>query len=481
MIRRLVQDERGIALVMALAIMTVLSLTTAALMIVVAANHRESLTSLQARKAFGLAEAGLADAQGMVYGAAAAHTTPPTGTQGPLTVDGGTVWYWASVAGDGHTWTMFGKGQYPAGSGTTRTISTQANVPGPVTVQDTGVWNYLYADSTSSGCATSVQGSTTVDVPMYVRGNLCLNDPFTGSQLGVGGDLTIGSKGKIGTSTSPVGLLAVAGSCNGVAAGTGACDGATDPIYASHVSSNLGIAAGLPVLNMPNLYSTANPGPGTGHGCQTGSGVPTPFFDNDSTLNNSLASVNLFPNSNYDCVNGANEIKWCATVNAAQNCSTANTLYVNGTFLFDGNLNLNGNAQIVYSGLGTMYFTGVISTSGNTTLCGISGCGANWDTDTAALVLAAACWADSTGTTLVNSPSFCVDYGGTNSMQVATYCATSYFIKGTATNWGPVLANTLSLNGNLSELVPFKIMPPGTPTNTRTSYLPASAPTYWSG
>lgn len=475
MTRRLVHDERGVALVMALMIMAVLSLTTAALMIVVAVNHRESLTSVQQRKAFGLAEAGLADAEGLVYGAAATHTSPATGTQGPLSVDGGYVWYWASVAGDGHTWTMYGKGQYPAGTGPVRQTSAQANVPGPVTVQDTGVWNYLYADSTSGTCSTTVQGSTTISVPMYVRGNLCLADPFTGSQLGVGGNLVMQSKGQIGTSTSPIGTLAVAGTCSGVPAGTGVCDGKTNPIYASHVSSNLGIAPGLPVLDLPGTYASANPGPGTGHGCQTGSGVPNPFFDNDSTLNNSLASVNLFPNTAYDCINGSNEIKW--------NPATS-TLYVLGTFYFDGNLSLTGNQHIVYSGTGTMYFTGSIVTGGNFSICGISDCGAGWDTANAALVFVAACWANSTGSSLVSlayNGTYCVNYGGNSTMQVATYCATDYFIKGTATNWGPVLANTLTLNGNLSELVPFKVMPPGTPTNTVTSYLPASAPTYWSG
>jgi hypothetical protein len=489
MTRRLVHDERGVALVMALAIMFVLSLTTSALLIVVAVNHRSSLTSAQARKAFSLAQIGLADAEGMVYGAAAARppTTPATGAQDGGTVDGGTVTYWASVAGDGHTWTMYGKGQY---GGQTRTTSAQANVPGPVTVQDTGVWNYLYADSTSGACSTTVQGSTTVAVPMYVHGNLCLYDPFTGSQLGVGGNLIVGSKGSIGSSGSPIDKLAVTGTCNGVTPGTGVCNGRTDPIYASSVSTNLGIAPGLPTLDLNKTYSTdSNPGPAAGHACQTGSGVPTPFFDNDTTLNNSVASINLFPATNYDCINGSNEIKWCATISAVPSCLAANTFYVNGTFYFDGNLALSGNNHIVYGGDGSLYFTGSISTTGNFTLCGVADCGADWDTDPhdpggAALLLAAACWADSTGSNLVSlayNGTYCVNYGGTTTMQVATYCATDYFIKGTATNWGPVLANTLTLNGNLSELVPFKIMPPGTPTNTRTSYLPASAPTYWSG
>ena len=89
-----------------------------------------------------------------------------------------------------------------------------------------------------------------------------------------------GGKGQIGTASSPVGTLAVAGTCNGVAVGTGVCSGTSNPIYASSVSSKLGVNPAMPPVNLPNAYTTANPGPGSGHGCQIGSGVPANFFDN---------------------------------------------------------------------------------------------------------------------------------------------------------------------------------------------------------
>lgn len=476
MTRRLVRDEGGVALVLALMAMVVLSTLAAGLLVVVSVNHRTSLQSLDAKKAFGIAETGLAYAEGNVYGAAAAHGTPTTG-QTSFTQDGGSGIYWASVAGDGHTWTMYGQGTY---NGTTRQVSAQADVPSPVTVSNSGVWNYLYADSTSGSCPTTIGGSTTVAVPVLTRGNLCLQSQFSGAQLEVGGNLVVsGGKGQVGTSTSKIPNLYVAGTCDGVTAGTGVCDGSHSPIYASNATTTLPVNPQMPAVNWPTAYSTANPGPGTGHACQTGSNVPNPFFDNDTTLNNSLASVNLFPATYYDCVNGSNEIKWCPSVDSTHGCSTANSLYVNGTFFFDGSLSLSGNSSIVYSGTGTLYFTGTISTSGGVHLCGIANCTGAWDTDNAAMVFVAGCWADSTGSTLVASK--CVNYGGNAVLQVATYCTTDYFIAGTATNWGPVLANTLQLNGNMSTLVPFHIMPPGTPLNTSTEYLPASAPTYWNG
>ena len=482
MSRRLVRNEEGVALVLALMAMVVLSTLAAGLLVVVSVNHRMSLESLDAKKAFGIAEVGLAYAEGNVYGAAAAHGTPTTGAT-TFTQDGGSGSYWATVAGDGHTWTMHGQGTY---DGVTRQVSAQADVPSPVTVSNAGVWNYLYADSTSGTCPTTISGSnnTVISVPVLTRGNLCLQAPFTGAQLEVGGNLTVsGGKGQIGTSTSKIPNLYVGGTCNGVTAGTGVCNGTQAPIYATNATTALPVAPQMPPIDWANAYSTANPGPGAGHGCQTGSGAPTALFDNDTTLNNSDGSINLFPASPYDCINGANEIRWCPSVNATYHCTTANTLYINGTFFFDGSLNISSNAAVVYSGSGSLYFTGTIAVSGSSSLCGISGCTGAWNTDTssggAALVFVAACWANSTGSALVTSK--CVSYGGNAVMQVATYCTTDYFIAGTASNWGPVLADTLQLNGNLSTLIPFHIMPPGTPLNTNTVYLPASAPTYWNG
>lgn len=490
MSRRLVHDEQGVALVLALMAMTVLSIGAAAILTVVAVNHRTAGNSMNARRSFQIAQAGLAYAEGNLYGAAAyatAHSTTATGiqtTRQPFNLDGGTGYWWSSISGDGHTWTMYGEGKY---AGITRDVHAQADVPSPVSVTNSGVWNYLYADEVTSdgSCPTTIGGSTTVSVPVLVRGNLCLQSQFSGAQLEVGGNVTVsGGKGQIGTSTAKVPVLRIAGTCNGVTPATSTCDGAHSPIYATSVSHTLDVTPQMPTINLSNVYNAANPGPATGHACQTGSGVPSPFFDSDTTLNHSLASVNLFPASNYDCINGSNEIAWCVTPNGTTHCKTANTLYVSGTFFFDGNLSMSGNTDIVYSGSGSLYFSGTISTAGGITLCGIANCTSDWNPDTAGIVMVAGCWNNATGSQLVSvatTNSYCVNYGGNAILQVATYCATDYYVAGTATNWGPVLANTLTLNGNMSTLVPFHIMPPGTPLNTATSYLPASAPTYWSG
>ncbi len=481
--RRLVHDEQGIALVLTLMTVLVLSVVTGALLTVVAVNHRSAADSSNARRAFGIAQSGLAYAEGNLYGAEAAHGTPTAG-QTPFSQDGGTGLWWSSVAGDGHTWTMHGQGTY---LGTTRSVAAQADVPSPVTVNNSGVWNYLYADSISGACPTSIGGSTSVNVPTLTRGNLCIlgSATFNGSQLEVGGNLTVSGSARIGSSGHGIPTLQVAGTtCQGVTPGTGACDGVHSPVFANSVASSLSVTPQMPPINLANAYSTANPGPGTGHGCQVGSNAPSPFFDSDSTLNHSVAAVNLFPAARYDCVNGANEIRWCPSVDVAHNCNAANTMYVNGTFFFDGNLNISGSVNVIYTGQGTLYFSGTITTAGSGSICGIANCTTAWNPDTSGIVFVAGCWNNSTGSQLVSiatTGTYCVNYGGSTHIQVGTYCATDYTIAGSAGNMGPVLANTLSLNGSTSTLIPFHIMPPGTPLNTSTSYLPASAPTYWNG
>jgi Tfp pilus assembly protein PilX len=471
MIRRLAHEESGVALVLALLTMLVLASLTTAVSLEVTVNHRNAGRSAEANKAFALAELGLAYAEGKVYSAASTHVSP-TVPSTSFTQDGGTVNYFATVAADGITWTMTGSGTY---DGITKTVTAQANVPSSNTTTDPSVWNYLYADSTSS--CTTISGSTVVSVPLITRGDFCLTSSasFTGTQLEAGGTVTVSSSKGIGTSGTPIATLNVGSTCNSVTPGTGTCDGAHSPIYANHVSATLSVSPHMPPLDLATAYATTNPGPASGHACQAGSGVPSPFFDNDTTLNNSVASVNLFPNSDYDCKVGTSEIKWT---------HSTNTLYLNGEFFFDGSFSNNGGTTINYTGEGSLYFTGTFQIGGSFSICGIASCTQLWNPDQNGIIIVAGCWANSTGSSLVTfagSGSYCVDFNGTNDMQVGTYCATDYHIKGSATNMGPVLANTLTLGGSTSSLIPFHVMPPGTPLNSITTYLPAQQPKYWNG
>jgi hypothetical protein len=497
--RRLVHDEQGIALVLALVTLVVLSLTTVAVLTGSALNHRSSLRSAEAKRAFALAELALAYAQGSVYSAASTHKSPLLGDQPlPAQAGGGSGTYSASVASDGVTWTMVGTGTF---DGTTRTVKSQANVPSQDLVQDKSVWNYLYADSTTgkstNTCETTINGGTTVSVPLFTRDNLCITGGahYTGTQIEVGGNLTVNGGANVGTSGSPLDTLNIAGTkcTNGtltVAPATGVCDGTHAAIYASHVGTTLGLNPGMPTVALAQKYSD--------EASAAKSGCPAGLFDNDSTLNNSMSAATLtaklFPYSyyptplSYDCFVGSSELKWKQTSTA----SSSGTLYVSGTdpFYFDGSLALGNGQQILYTGQGSLYFTGTASIAGGASFCGIAGCTRSWNPDVNGLILIFGCWKNSpesnpSAPTLTDASAkngtYCLNIGGGDTVQFGSYVTTDYLLAGGGTNMGPVLAKTLTLGGGGSTLIPFHTMPPGTPLNTQNDYIPATPPTNWNG
>jgi Tfp pilus assembly protein PilX len=472
------RDQSGQALVLGLVTMAVLATLTTAAALEVTVNHRNAGHSADADKAFAIAQLGLSYAEGRVYAAAAAHTTPATGATS-FSQDGGTGTYAASVAADGISWTMTATATY---NGITKTVTAQANVPSPITVNDGSVWNYLYADSTS-GC-TSISNNTIITVPIFIRGNLCMANSaqITGATVEIGGNVTFANTSSIGASaTSKISRLEVAGTCNGVAPGTGTCNGNQAPVWANSVQSTLSVDLHMPSIDFGGAYLSSNPGPATGHSCGAGStGVPANFFDNDTVQNNSISNVatNLFPNSDYNCKNssGVSVLAWN---------HTTNTLTLNGgPFYFDGNLTVGSSTTINYVGQAVLYVSGTVAFNGSSGVCGIASCTQSWNPDVNGLILAAGCWqSNSDGSTLVTAALtgiYCMDINTTKTVQFGSYVATDYRMR-SGSNMGPVLANSLTLVSGSSSLIPFHYMPPGTPLNSQNVYLPATAPTNWAG
>jgi Tfp pilus assembly protein PilX len=470
------KGESGQALVLGLVTMAVLATLTTAAALQVTVNHRSAGHSADADKAFAIAQLGLSYAEGRLYAAAAAHTAPATGATS-YSQDGGTGSYTTYVGVDGTTWTMTATATY---NGISKTVSAQANVPSPVSINDGSVWNYLYADS-NSGC-TSLSQSTVITVPIFIRGNLCLSNSaqITGANVEVGGNVSFLNTSSIGTSTQKIDTLQVAGTCNGVAPGTGTCDGNHAPVWATHVQNSLTVSLSKPPVDFGARYSSTIPGPATGHGCGAGStGIPAGFFDNDSVQNNSISNLatTLFGNSDYVCKDssGATVLSW--------NHST-NTMTINGSFYFDGNLTVGGSQTINYTGQGTIYITGTVAFNGSSGICGIANCTQSWNPDANGIIFIAGCWhSNSNGTTLVTYAGdgiYCIDVNTSKTVQFGSWVGTDYAMR-SGSNMGPVLADTLTLASGASSLIPFHYMPPGTPLNSQNVYLPASPPTNWTG
>lgn len=527
--QRLAREERGVALVLALALMLVLAVATTGIITAGTANQRTTYVSDQARQAFAIAQEGLAYDEGMVYNAGATGTLPPTTIQQlPTQPGGGSGTYYAST-GDSRTWHLVATGTV---GGITRTVSADAEPPSTFTATDGGVWNYLYQDSTSS--CLNINGGVSVTVPVLARGCIAISggayfdNPASGSPvtLEAGGTLSvtgISSSQGVGTASSPVAGVGVGGctawnsdgSCQTTIAnsctvqptsvftvvpGTSYCDGQHFPVYAQTVTNTLAVVPQLPCIGQSSTlnlvcpsvtptWSTLN----TYYNAEkaaTKTGCPANLLDDSSwTLNNSLSASTLTAamfnkRTGYDCkVTGSGgttigEIKW--TPGSA--CGTG-TLVVSGTLYFDGSLDLTCGWKIQYSGQATLYFTGAITQEGGTQLCGIANCSTSWDPDVNGIIMIAGCWANSTGSLLIPTSKipYCEQITGGAIAQWGSYVTTSYRIDGGTQNMGPVLANTVSIGGGSNTLIPFHHFPPGTPLQLTTVQLPGAPPTNWSG
>ena len=509
---RIGNDETGVALVIALMLMLILGGTTAALVLPGAVNQRNSLKSADARSAFALAETALAYGEGAVY--TASGTAPPTTLQTiPAQPGGGTGTYQITQVSDSCncTWSITSTGTV---DGISRSITAVATGASTTTVVNYSVWNYLYSDSTS--VCTTISGGVTVSVPILTRGNVCISGGghFTGSQLKVGGTLSDTGGSNVGTSAAPVGTVEVGGctawntdgSCKTttgtactvqpsstytVAVGTSYCNGKQTPLWATTINSTVDVTPQMPCIGQSSTLDPTCPSSTASwstltsayatqkSGTQTG--CPANLFDNDMTLNNSDASISsvMFGSTAYDCKivtsAGTNEIKYTPS---GGSCGTG-TLVVSGTFYFDGSLSMGCGLKVVYSGQATLYFTGTVKQAGGTQLCGIASCTGSWNPSTAGIIFIAGCWTNSTGSTLAASK--CVYITGGSTAQWGAYATTAYQIDGGSGNMGPVLANSLTVGGGSSTLVPFTVMPPGTPLNTQSHYVAALPPSSWSG
>jgi Tfp pilus assembly protein PilX len=476
LIARFVREEDGIVLVIAIATMAILAITTSGVIVSGTANESTAFVSLKERAAFAVAQQALAYGEGMVYGdvEGSPSTSPPTGIQGlPTQPDGATGTYYASTT-DGLTWTVVGIGT--VGS-VTRTVSADVTPFQTVTTTNsTDIWSYGIYEDDPVGSLTNcpVTGNVVVSLPIFARGDFCQSSgtsKILGS-LEVGGSLLTTGGAQIGTASSPISKLRIAGMCdvnNGstyVTPGVSPCDGTQNYTFAAYVANSLDTIPAFPVVDFAGAYAT--------QAALAKTGCPANLFDNDSTMNNSDTSISsvMFGSTAYDCVVGTNEIKWDPS-------TSPKSLTVKGTLYFDGSLTTPaGNPAIVYSGGASMYFTGGVSFGGDSSFCGIAGCSLSWDTSKNIIIMVADCVG-------LAPPATCVNItGGKNhstAVQFGVYATGNYSVSGGATNPGHILCWDATVSGSSTITVSMNYLPPGTPTSTGTTTVAGSAPKNWSG
>ena len=445
--------EVGLALPLALSTMFVLGATTTTVLGYTTSNAGSAARSNADVKALALAEAGLNYAFATLYGSST-PTMPSAVPSRTVTLEGGDATYYGTLSGS--TWTLVGVGTVhgpTVGSAdVVRSTSGRATLgTAQHGASNNAVWNYVYADATT-GC-TSLSNSVVVNVPLYVRGNLCLSNTasVTGYQLQVGGNLTLTNSATIGTAGSPIHDAHIGGSCsvNGV---VGSC-GPMTRVYAEEPVDHSPAGLTKPPLDLADWYRDSQPGPM--HACTTGS-FPG-GFDNDALLNHSRGTVNLAPSTAYDCEvrDGAGtligRIAWSPSTQI---------LTIAGTIFFDGDISFANNTNVLYQGRGTIYTSGVLSMSNQTTICGVVGCGDDWDTSQNLLAFVAGGLSGTGGSTASTS----ISIGNYSTVQGAFYAATDYIESNNSTVWGPIIARQVYLaNSTSNHYVPIGTLMPGMP------------------
>jgi Tfp pilus assembly protein PilX len=448
--RQRLKSESGIALVMAVGILAVLMIAGASVIFYAGSNARSAEHSVDDSKALNLAEAGMNYARAILWKSSdpTSASAVPSGT---LTLEGGTVAYSGTYDSASKIWTLTGSGTYTNPTGGTQPVSRTAS--SQVLVATTGgmeeAWGYLFADTTSM--CTNLKNFIEIDAPIYVRGDLCMENQavILSDLVQVRGKVDIKDSASIGTASEIVDDVAVGGGCRYPWSGTyiSPC-GTSQKVYRTNFSSSPPNIL-KPSVDLPYWYTNAKPGPT--QGCTSGSFPGT--FDNGGGLNRSNGTQYLF-SSAYDCQvrDGSGNLLG----RIAFTPGNPGTMIIEGVVFFDGKLELQGNNTVVYQGRGSIYATDEIKIQNFVSLCAVSGCTTSWDPDVALLALIGGATGDS-GVLVENNTHF----------QGAIYVVNDYFQKNDVEVCGPVVAQELKIeNGSENCYVPFDTAAPGMPGST---------------
>jgi hypothetical protein len=409
-------DERGMALVLALGIMTVLAIAGTTVMAYSTSGERHAAQTRSRQSAFSLAESGINNSMSVLNlptnnaldpdtlpkcttndkkysDPAAVRTSTSTWRHG--SIDGGSVDYCGTLVRKYAVWylTSIGNAANPNKPGTNATRTLEATVTVTPTITqplNNPVWNYLYAGHSGSTCDQTLNNNISGASRMYVAGNLCLspNVQLNQSTVIVGGTLDVSNNAAVGAPTNMNTRVEtyVGGNCRYSVGSWGACGGNQD---ARHIYSrrsdgvNIGVNQPAPVIAPPaadyaTWYENAIPGPS--QTCTTSSGTPPTFDTNYPNRDNSVSPVvDLTPSSSYFCRvgPGANTVLTGA-LTASQ--TTVNVSLATGFPTSPFVIRVDDEFMTVTGGFGTTTWTVTRASTGSTATTHPSGQTVEWKT-----------------------------------------------------------------------------------------------------
>jgi hypothetical protein len=495
----ILRDERGQALVLAVGFMAILSIVSTALLLYTSSNSRDSSRSATSTKAFAAAEAGVNSAVS-VLGLSTNNAldpcllhppTNPTGTtcasNAAITAsyDGGTVTWYGTLDQVDQVWTVRSTGSYrnptgPSASPVTRALTAKVRISFDQNdPYNTAVWNYIVATQTTNAttCDMTLANSVQIDEPLYVVGNLCLNNTAQVIQQTAPVKLLVLKKlilmspqNSVGTSSAPIFEANVGGGCAALITSTTHACTTSDKVYAGTLLNTASPIA-LPVVDDANAYLTAKPGPS--NPCSVTSGTP-PVWDNNSTLdltaypNGSVPGMfNLTPGSDYTCrsTDGSGNIVGQLDWN-----NTTKTLTIKGKMYIDGSVYSDNGVVNLYSGSATLYLTGYFLITNSTKICGATA-GALCDFST---------WTPNSNLLIVvahgdNGSGYSIAMSNSTKWQGGFWAKKGIDLGQSSIDEGPMFATNINLSNSVTvkPLPTITNLPPGAPISPNVHAAPA--------
>jgi hypothetical protein len=463
---RQLKNQEGIALVVVLGTLLVLSIAGATTAAYTTSNVKTGSRSAKDELSFSLSEAALNNAMAVLSNptnnALDPDVLPATeALASSAPYEGGTAKWWGTLDRANAVWTVYAVGLYnnPTGSGVgqvRRQLTARVPVfPNNTQPSNNPVWSYIYARATGSTCDVSLANNLAGSSQFYVVGNLCLkqNVGITQASLIVHGNLDLENNAFVGASTSMSTRVEtyVGGQCR-YAGGTWAnpCSGNQDSrkIF-SKINGVVGVNGTAPVIADPTAdfatwYENGIPGPS--QGCTTVSGTPPTFDNNYPNRDNSLTTdFELTPSTSYTCrvgtaSNATGELSW--------NASTK-TLTVKGTIFIDGGAKITNGFTNQYNGQSTLYLSGPFTVNNGSKMCGgVSGsdCAfAAWDPNAEMLTIVANGIGGLAGTgnsiKIDNNSQFQGGLFGTGAVEFLN----------NARSDGPIVGSTVKFNNNVQN------------------------------
>jgi len=500
---RALRREEGISLIMAVGVLSVLSISGATVVYTSTSSARSAEYSSDNGTAYDLAEAGLNEMMAVLSNPENNSLTTTLLPQTTRTYSSGTVTWSGTLNLATATWQVSSTGRVANSTGAntnqvTRTLTAKVPVTPTYTQPlNNPAWNYVFARHTGAACDVTVSNNVGGSSRFYVAGNLCLkqNVGISTSSLIVQGNLDLENNAFVGASTSMSTRVEtfVGGNCrygSNSSWSSPNCGGNQDarhvwskkspPNYVVGVTNPAPVIA-TPVSDFDGWYVDALPGPTTNctssNGAQSGT---TPTFENETvnpTRNNSVPTVfELTPASSYTCrVGPANEplgeLSWNATTK---------TLTVKGTIFIDGSAKVTNGSLNQYNGQATLYLSGTFMMNNNSKLCGgVSGSSCDfsaWDPNTEMLTIVT----NSSGGQAGTGNGIYMDTSA--QFQGGLYASASVQFKNNSRSDGPIVGDTVIFDNNVqTDAFPtITVVPVGMPGNPQV-YAQPNPPQLYSG